>query len=787
MVSRLVRVKVTGKPFMIRVVACRLMTVCVKVTAKSLIFRSVERHLMAVRFISLLALALFLMGLIPLAPGYPTLEAATARPKVGLVLGGGGARGLAHVGVLKVLEELRVPVDCIAGTSMGSIIGGLYASGMSPPAMDQTLQAIDWPQMFKDGPGRADLPFRTKVEQQVLLTDKGVGLKDWRVQLPLGLLQGQNLLLLLEELTLPAAEVRDFDQLPIPFRAVATDLATGEAVVLGDGELAKAMRASMSIPSALVPVDLDGKLLADGGMADNVPVDVARRLCRPDVIIAVDVGAPLVPTSELTSVLSITEQLTGFLTVRNARQQIATLGPRDILITPDLKDISSLNFERSAEAVAVGYRGAQVVSDRLSALSLSPEAYLAYRRARPALPEDAHPVIDFIRIENDTRLADQVIEQQLTVKPGDRLDPERLNRDLNQIYGMGAFQQVDYGLVREQGRTGLVVSARPAFIGTDRLNFGLYLGGDMGGDSMFNISAAYTKSQLNALGAEWRTFAQLGNNIILSTDFYQPLDADQEYYLDPFLSYEQYNLSLGKEGDEDVLGLRVRQFRAGLEMGRNLGHWGRLSLGLFYSGGSNAVRHGVPNGLQGDFNNSGFTLRLDADTLDSLDFPSQGYYANLRYRGALTTLSADEDFQTLLLDGIKPFAWGKSVLIPRLHLGATLSGEPGPEDLFLLGGFLNLSGYQPGDISGKYVGLAELVYLYRLNDASAAFSLPLYVGGSLEAGGGWESLDNFQSDTILPAGSLFLGADTPLGPAYLGAGFSEQQAALYLMLGKLWW
>ena len=240
---------------------------------------------------------LLLSGLVPLPSSHPAAEAAAPRPRVGLVLGGGGARGLAHVGVLKVLEELRVPVDCIAGTSMGSIIGGLYASGMRPQAMDKTLQAIDWPQMFKDGPGRADLPFRTKEEQRVLLTDKGVGLKDWRVQLPLGMLQGQNLLLLLEELTLPAAEVRDFDQLPIPFRAVATDLGTGEAVVLGHGELAKAMRASMSIPSALVPVELEGKLLADGGMADNVPVDVARNLCRPDVIIAVDVGAPLVPNS----------------------------------------------------------------------------------------------------------------------------------------------------------------------------------------------------------------------------------------------------------------------------------------------------------------------------------------------------------------------------------------------------------------------------------------------------------------------------------------------------------
>jgi NTE family protein len=703
------------------------------------------------------------------------------------VLGGGGARGIAHVGVLEMLEELRVPVDCIAGTSMGSIIGGLYASGMTPEQMSETVQRIDWPAAFTDSPPRADLPFRTKQQQRVLLTDQGVGIKNGSVQLPQGLLQGQNLLLLLEELSLPAANVHDFDQLKVPYRAVATDLVTGTPVVLKSGELAKAMRASMSIPSALAPVELEGKLLVDGGVSNNVPVDVARELCRPDVIIAVDVGAPLALASELTSILSITNQLTSILTVRNAQQQIKTLGRKDILITPDLKDISSIDFNRAPEAVQIGYAAAESQRSALSRLSVSPNAYQTDLAARPKLP-DAYPVVDFIRIKNNTRLADQVIESQLGIKPGDRLDPQQLNRNLNIIYGMGDFQQVSYSLVEEDGKTGLVVEAWESYIGSNTLNFGLFLGANMKGDSLFNVSAAYTMTQLNSLGGEWRNFVQIGGNMALETDFYQPLDADQEYFIDPFLNYQQYDLDIQSDRQAQIAEtrFRVRQAQAGVEAGRNLGHWGRLSLGLHYSAGSNDLQIGQPSDFEGDFNNSGYSIRWAADTLDSLNFPTSGYLASLRYDSALTALGADQDLQTLSLYVLKPYTWGKSTLIPRMRLAGTLAGDPGPQNLFLLGGFLNLSGYQIGQVSGQYLAFGELIYMYRLDDASAAFTLPLYAGGSLEVGGAWNDLDEVTFDSLIPAGSLFLGADTPLGPLYLGAGVSDNSnASLYLMLGKL--
>lgn len=736
-----------------------------------------------------LPFTLFLLALAgPLTAS--TADAAPNRPRVGLVLGGGGARGIAQVGVLQMLQELRVPVDCIAGTSMGSIVGGLYASGMAPEKMTETVQRIDWPAAFTDGPPRADLPFRTKQEQRVLLTNNGVGIKDGRVRLPQGLLQGQNLLLLLQELSLPAAEIRDFDKLKVPYRAVATDLATGATVVLKSGELAMAMRASMSIPSALAPVTLDGKLLVDGGVSDNVPVDVVRELCQPDVIIVVDVGSPLTPASELNSLLAITGQLTSILTVRNVQQQLKTLGPRDILITPALGNFSSLAFDRSGEAIAIGYAAANDQRAELSRLSLSPAAYQAHLAARPALPESHHPVIDFIRIRNDTRLSDQVIENQLHVKPGEPLDPEQLNRNLNMIYGMGDFQQVTYSLVEEDGKTGLVVEATQRHIGANTLDFGLVLGANMKGDSSFNLSVAYTMSQLNALGGQWRNFIQVGDHIKLETDFYQPFDAAQEYFINPYFSYQRYNLDLFNDSNQDNASFRTSRANIGLEVGRNLERWGRLSLGLRYGSGNNDLRFGqisthVNTINEGSFDDGGYSIRWAADTLDNLNFPTSGYYGDLVFYDSLTALGASNNFSTLSLNAAKAYTWGKQTLIPRVILSGRLSGDLDVQDRFLLGGFLNLSGYQVGQISGQYAALGELIYMYRLDNASAAFTIPLYAGGSLEVGGAWDETDDMTVDSLIPAGSLFLGADTPLGPLYLAGGLAKGDASLYLMLGRL--
>lgn len=710
------------------------------------------------------------------------------RPRIGLVLGGGGARGIAHIGVLKRLEEMRIPIDCIAGTSMGSIVGGLYAAGMTPQQLSEAVQAIDWPKAFIDGPPRATLPFRTKQEQRILLNTR-LGFKGGQVKLPKGLLEGQNLLLILEQLSLPAAHVHDFDKLRIPYRAVATDLATGQPVVLGSGELAKAMRASMSIPSALVPVEMDGKVLVDGGISANVPVDAVRQLCHPDIIIAVSVGAPLAATDQLNSVLAVTEQLTNFLTVINTNQQIQTLSRQDVLITPDMKDLGSIDFNRAVEAIEIGYVATREQRQRqqLEQLSLSPTAYQQYVADLPRVLRTEPPMIDFIRVDNKTYLADAVIERQLHVKPGQQLDPIKLYRNLSEIYGMGEFQRVNSTLVEEDGKTGLVVETQPQDIGYNTLRFDLFLGANLKGDSRFNIGLGYTMSELNSLGGQWRNFAQLGNDIILISDFYQPLDEAQEYFIDPYLKYEQYNLDISNTPYANSTSFRIHRSTLGLETGKNLGSWGRLALDFFYGGGQNDFRLGEapPARYEGDFKTGGYAVRWTLDTLDSLYFPTSGHYINVTYRELLEEFGADQDFSSLVMDFTHGYTWNKYSIIPRLRLAGKISGEPNIQNLFLLGGFLNLSGYQTGQLSGEYAALGQIIYMYRLTDTSAAFTTPIFAGGSLEVGGIWNDFSDITPDSLIPAGSLFLGADTFLGPFYLGAGLAKGgNASLYLMLGK---
>lgn len=707
------------------------------------------------------------------------------RPRIGLALGGGGARGIAHIGVLKVLEELHVPVDCIAGTSMGSIIGGLYAAGISSGQLTEIVRQINWPQAFAEGPSRADLPMRAKEEQRILLNAE-VGIEQGQAQLPKGLLEGQNLLLLLEELSLPVAHIHDFDKLRIPYRAVATDLATGDAVVLGRGELAKVMRSSMSIPSALVPVELDGRMLVDGGVANNLPIDVVRELCQPDVIIAVSVGAPLANATQLNSVLAVTEQLTNILTVRNTAEQIKKLGRRDVLIVPEFGNITSIDFNRADDAIAVGYRAAQAKYSALQRWAISEVAYQDYLAALPSAIQQEHPIIDFIRIDNDTGLADGVIEAQLRIKPGERLDPAKLNRNLNTIYGMGEFQRVNYTLIRENEKTGLIIETRSKDIGNDIMKFGFSLGANLKGDSMFGLSAAYTMTELNQLGGQWRNLVQVGSNVLLASDFYQPLDIGQRYYIDPYLQYEQYNLDLSNDFHDVNTSFRIHRSEVGLEMGRNFDNWGRLSASVFYGGGRKDFRLGQPSFHEGSFNSGGYALRWQTDTLDNLNFPTSGTYANLVFRDSMTELGADQDSRTLSLNLIHALTWGNYSLVPRLRLAGVTSGGLGIQDLFQLGGFLNLSGYQTGQLAGEYLALGELVYLYRLNDASAAFSIPVFAGGSLELGGVWNDEADISLDSLRPAGSLFLGVDTLLGPFYMGLGYAEGgHTSLYLSLGKL--
>src|SRR6202790_4636509 len=275
------------------------------------------------------------------------------RPRICLVLSGGGARGMAHIGVLKVLEELKIPIDCIAGTSMGAIVGGLYASGMTAADIDATMRSLDWQEAFRDAPPRRDLAFRRKQDDRNFLVRLPLGLKHRQILLPKGFIQGQKLQETLRQLTLPFSNSTDFDLLPTPFRAVATDLETGNAVLMEKGDLAIAMRASMSAPGVFAPVELNGRLLVDGGLAENLPINVARAM-HADILIVSDVSFPLQARGALDSALSISNQMLAILLRKDSDRQRASLSPRDILIEPNLGSAAATDFTAPASIIAGG-------------------------------------------------------------------------------------------------------------------------------------------------------------------------------------------------------------------------------------------------------------------------------------------------------------------------------------------------------------------------------------------------------------------------------------------------
>src|SRR4051812_184106 len=286
---------------------------------------------------------------------------AATTPRIGLVLSGGGARGLAHVGVLKVLEELRVPVHCVTGTSMGAIVGGSYAAGTRPAELEAFVRRADWNEMFRDSPPRTEISTRRKIDEYKTLFAPEYGVTRRGLVLPKGVIAGVSIEGFFRALTQPAIDTVDFDRLPIPFRAVAADIETGEAVVLSRGSLPRAMRASMSVPGALSPVAIDGRLLVDGGVANNLPIDEARKLCG-EVIIAVNISTPPLKREEITSALSVAGQLINFLGKVNVERQLASLGTRDVLIAPQLGDIAAASFERSADAIRIGESAARAAA-----------------------------------------------------------------------------------------------------------------------------------------------------------------------------------------------------------------------------------------------------------------------------------------------------------------------------------------------------------------------------------------------------------------------------------------
>ncbi|WP_455211116.1 patatin-like phospholipase family protein [Kaarinaea lacus] len=702
------------------------------------------------------------------------------RPMVGLVLSGGGARGASHVGVLKVLEELRIPVDIITGTSMGAIGGGLYAYGYSPEEMQRILTQTDWDELFRDRPPREHLSFRRKADDYNYLIKLEAGFSQGRFAIPPGLIQGQKLNLMLKALMPQAPE--QFDDLPIRFRAVATDIETGDAVDLGDGNLITALRASMSIPGVFAPVESNGRLLIDGGMANNVPVHLAREL-GADVLIVVDLSGELRSREQLTSPLGILNQTIGFQLQHNSDQQLSELRAGDVLIQPDLDGYSSTDFWRAQQMVDIGVAAARLHAHQLSTLSISEADYAHYQDYRRRKLHTS-PRIDNIVIKNNSKLADAVIRSHLSIQPGQTLDVARLERDLEQIFGLNIFESVDYDIIKSPEETTLVVKTRKKEWGPNYLRFGMNVESDFEGWSAFNLATSYTSTPLNRLGGEWRSEIRLGQDQLVSTEFYQPVEKRLRYFVSTRASYSSTRIGQFEDGQQ-VADYNVSDSTIEATVGRQFGNWGVLQLGVGTGSGKVSPRIGDPSVPTTRYDSGYWFTNGIVDQLDNLNFPKHGYVTNFTWVESEEFLGADIDASYLRLGGLWAGTWKTNTLMVWAGAAGITESDAPLTDTFRLGGLFNLSGYRKSELAGRYVGILRTVYIHELGNSNSVIKMPFYVGGSLETGNAWNDKQDIKADSLIIAGTLLVALDTPLGPLYLARGYAEGgRSASYLFLGR---
>jgi NTE family protein len=705
-----------------------------------------------------------------------------ARPRIGLVLGGGGARGAAHIGVLRELERLRVPIDAIAGTSMGAIVGGLYAAGMSPQELEELIAGLDWTEVFQDASPREDLSYRRKQDDVDFPVDFELGLNRGRLQLPMGVIQGQKLSPLLRELTLDVAHISDFDDLPTPFRAVASDIETGESVVLSGGDLTLAMRASMAAPGIFAPVIVDGRMLVDGGIVGNLPIDTMKEM-GVDIIIAVDVEFPLYTRDELDSAVGITGQVLTILINKETQRQIAGLGEEDVLLRPKLGNFGSTNFAQITEAVQPGVDAALAQYARLRQLSIDQAGYQRYQAGRSPAGEQSF-TIDFVRVDDDGPLSAHVLESRLKTEPGDTISAQTLADDVARLYGLDLYQHVGYRLVREGDERGVVFETVAKSWGPNLVQFGMSLEDDFEGSTAFNVAGRLTRAGVNSLAAEWRTDLQIGTEPYLATEFYQPLSFDSRYFVAPRLRLDQTNLN-GFADDMTVARYRIGEAELALDVGRELDRWGELRVGAFRGVGNARVVVGEPDIPNIDFQTGGLFASFGVDTLDDGQIPHSGTLIDAKYTMSRPGFGADNSFDTVESTFTRVWTRGRNTMQMGFDFSTTIQSDGLIQNFFPLGGFLRLSGLERGQISGPHAGLARAVWFRRAGETGGGvFDVPLYLGASLEAGNVWQSRSDISLDTLILNGSLFAGLDTYFGPLFFAAGLAEGgRSSFYLFLG----
>lgn len=703
---------------------------------------------------------------------------ASGRPTIGVALEGGGALGFAHIGVLKWFEEHHIPIDYIAGTSMGGLVGGLYAAGKTPDELRTLVEQQNWDIIIGGRTQYQDLSFRRKEDLRAYPNSLVVGLKDG-FTLPAGLNAGQEISLLIDHETLPYSELKSFDELPIPFRCVATDLVSGKEVVFSDGSLAKAMRATMSIPGLFSPVRDGDKVYVDGGLVGNLPTDVVRKM-GADVVIAVHLETAPAKPEDIQSLFSVLGRSVDVVIQEN---EVRGLAGADLVVNVNLRDFTSLDYPKATTIIDKGESAAEQKARILAPYSLNDAGWQSYLHAREARKLSLAPAPQFVRVEGASPEAKKQLERLFrnVVKRG--FDAKSLENTLNRLTGTGRYDSAGYRMVEEKGANGLIITLHEKNYAPPSLQFGFEMDGAESDNVNFTLASRLTFMDLAGYRSEWRTDVLFGNTYGVASELYRPIAASSRWFVAPHAEANDSAFDIYRKSDP-LADYRISRANIGADVGYGFGRFAEARLGYEVGYLNARLRLGNPQFAPVEGRTGDFKFHFLVDQTDDPVIPRRGFGAETTVRWFESSPGAAQQFPAMQLNlrYFQPITRPAS-LFAVAEGGSTFGYQNTGIPQFFLGGPLRLSAYGTNELYGNQYYLFRAGYLHQIASLPPFLGKNIYVVGNYEFGKmyGFANESKFPND--FAAGVI---AQTAFGPFFIGGSVGDSgHEKWFFQLGRV--
>jgi NTE family protein len=715
----------------------------------------------------------------------PLAAQEAPRPRVGLVLSSGGARGLAHVGALAAFEELRVPVDLVVGTEVGALVGGFHASGLDAATTGELLSRPLWIDALRGQALRRSKSWRQRSVDRDFLIDLPLAVGPDGPGLAKGLIDTRWIAWFVGSSTMPVLGTREFDALPTRFRSVVVDPLTGDVVALASGDISAAIVAGLSTPGRHGPVEIDGRLFVTGAVLAPIPVRTALD-AGCETLIVIDCAREIDAPQRLATFTTSAAHVAVLAGARSRREARSLLRSHDLWIEPHIDGIGEERFVDVASIVALGREAVLARADEFAHLALDEEDWAAHLAAR-AQRVPVMPVIGHVRIEDETGLDASVFEARMESDPGERVDPDVLAQDLLRLYGLDYHERIEPRLEpNDDGTSDLVLETHTNDDDLWNLRGGVAFEGVLGRDATIVFGTSFTLRPLDGRGAEWRNRVEVGSRVLVFSEYWQPLDPSARWFVAPAVGFEQERLEISS-GDTTLASYDATALAARLDAGRVLGEWAEARIGLVQAIGELDLAIGDPATLvQSERFDEGFLqASVTIDTLDSLALPREGWVGRVAYRSPVRFLEGD-DLQYLTAQIDRASTFGRTTILAGGEFDTALDDETAQQNSFQLGGFLRLSGLGRDTLGGPHAGLLRLVGWHALGvrDLERA-AVEWNVGASIEAGATWLDRSDISVSDLRLGGSLFVALETLVGPIFAGVGYTEpDEVAVFIAFGN---